>query len=203
MNYLEFMTSAFDRLYRAGGDVWSADGGLRATTDLLARVLPPASSVLDVGCGAGRDTEPLLQMGHCVTGVDLVRHPHWATLEQLYPDRAEFEAIPFQNFEGEGYDAILDNGCFHHQELTARAAYVARVRETLRPGGWYALNVYTPRTEGQSGRDTLLGDGRVAAVYDVARLESHLIGFSLLETRRVRSSVHDGTYLVALARRDV
>ncbi|MBW3557711.1 MAG: class I SAM-dependent methyltransferase [Actinobacteria bacterium] len=41
--------------------------------DLLDGVLPPAATVLDLGCGAGRIAQPLHQQGHRVTAVDQCR----------------------------------------------------------------------------------------------------------------------------------
>lgn len=49
----------------------SQAGLQNAEWELAARYLPPASRVLDVGCGAGRAVLALSQAGHQVTGIDL------------------------------------------------------------------------------------------------------------------------------------
>ncbi|HST01570.1 MAG TPA: class I SAM-dependent methyltransferase, partial [Usitatibacter sp.] len=56
----------------------------RGELDLLSAHLPAACSVLDLGCGTGRLTRPLLERGHSVTAVDnsidMLRHvPDGAT----------------------------------------------------------------------------------------------------------------------------
>lgn len=49
----------------------SRAGLQNAERELVARYLPPASQVLDVGCGAGRAVLALSQAGHRVIGIDL------------------------------------------------------------------------------------------------------------------------------------
>lgn len=75
--------------------------------DLLDRVLPPAATVLDLGCGAGRIAHQLHQRGHRVTAVDqsaeMLSHvdpaleTHLADIEGLGLGR-RFDAVVLASF---------------------------------------------------------------------------------------------------------
>ncbi len=68
---------------------------------LVHAAVPPGAEILDLGCGAGRLTHPLLELGHPVTAVDnsadMLAHVHGATtvladIETLDLDR-RFAAV--------------------------------------------------------------------------------------------------------------
>ncbi len=50
--------------------VRTAGGSVHAETDLVARLIPSGSVVLDAGCGTGRISWRLAELGYRVTGVD-------------------------------------------------------------------------------------------------------------------------------------
>ncbi|MBW3615724.1 MAG: class I SAM-dependent methyltransferase, partial [Actinobacteria bacterium] len=109
--------------------------------DLLDQVLPPAATVLDLGCGAGRIAHPLHQRGHRVTAVDqcpdMLRHvdpaieTHLADIETLDLGR-RFDAVLLASF--------LVNTVDHHQ----RRKFLVTCARHLAPTGALYLQRLDP-----------------------------------------------------------
>jgi len=88
----------------------------RNELELLAEHLPAGCSVLDLGCGTGRLTRPLLEKGHAVTAVDnspeMLRHvPEAATkvrcnIEQLMLGRTFDVVLMSSNLINVAGDAL-------------------------------------------------------------------------------------------------
>ncbi|MCP2257362.1 Methyltransferase domain-containing protein [Streptoalloteichus tenebrarius] len=107
----------------------------RFVDDVLRR-FDGGRTVLDIGCGTGRDAGYLASVGHTVTGLDLSERM-LAHARERYPD-VEFTRGDMRSFDlGRVFDAIicLDSAflyCHRNEELTA---FLDRCREHLRPGG--------------------------------------------------------------------
>jgi succinoglycan biosynthesis protein ExoA len=130
-----------------------------ALVELLRRSLPPAGSLLDLGCGTGDLAESARRAGlePAWTGLDLrgsavaeaaARFP-WARFVEGSAD-----ALPFDNAS---FDVVVASTLFSSlpssQLETAAAAEIARV---LRPGGWlvwYDLRYDNPRNPDVHGID--------------------------------------------------
>lgn len=203
-DYLFKMRLVFSEHYLSRHDVWSRDRGLRISPRILHRGLTGPASVIDIGCGRGTDCEFLLSKGHMTEGLDIYCHPHWRLVRQRYKERARFTACDFLSYSTDRlYEAALDNGCFHHQDPETQDVYLNKIRSLLKADGLLCLNVYTPGTESAEGIVGQMKDGRFARAFNADQLEKVLSrnGFISEFHRRVRSSMHDGTYLIALARK--
>jgi SAM-dependent methyltransferase len=125
-----------------------AQGRVSFVGECLALLGARPIRALDFGCGAG-ETAPILRrtLSVDVTGVDvsstlldaarLTSHEgvRFAAREDLAPDGS--------------FDLAYCNGVFHHIPLAERAAAVAYVRDSLRPGGVFAFwenNPWNPGT---------------------------------------------------------
>lgn len=100
--------------------------------------LPDTPDALDCGCGAGRHTAMLRQLGHNVTGQDILESANWARI----PD-AQFVVAPpdaqHLPYPDASFDLVLVIEMLNHlapDRLTAFAGEVARV---LRPDGFWCI----------------------------------------------------------------
>ncbi|MGA5352157.1 SAM-dependent methyltransferase [Streptomyces thermodiastaticus] len=151
--YTDVLRSDFHEHYAHGRDVWTAEKAMREAPRLLLRALGGRADahVLDIGAGHGRDAALLHAAGCRVTGIDLVESPEWAALTARSDGRMRFLVCSLTDLDGTAvHDAVLDNGCLHHQHPDTYGRYLRRVRELLRPGGLFTVSVF--RSENGPGR---------------------------------------------------
>jgi len=135
----------FDSVYRETPP-WDVGGPQPAMSALLT-AHPPASPVLDVGCGSGDLAISLAQGGLQVLGIDFVD----AAIEQA---REKVGALPpevarrldFQVADAlqpsllqRQFGSVVDSGFFHLFEPDQRDRFAGELASTLLPGGRYYL----------------------------------------------------------------
>lgn len=104
--------------------------------------LLPGQEVLEVGCGAGRFTEVLLELGAIVTSVDLSSAVE-ANATNFPPDvahrvvQADVRALPFPSRQ---FDGVFCLGVVQHTPVPE--ATVKTLYEHVRPGGWLVFDHY-------------------------------------------------------------
>lgn len=114
---------------RALAEAWAAHY-------LRGLMLPPASRVIDHGCGRGRHTAMLTQLGHRVTGVDCTRHPWWSRI------KAQFHVVEAPNFFPHGAwkcDLALDVGVVSHFTVDALGQLAQEIHRLLRADGTWII----------------------------------------------------------------
>jgi SAM-dependent methyltransferase len=140
--------------------------------------------VLDYGCGTG-STSPLLRdvLGaSSVIGVDTSKE-EIALARRDAGNRLSFATI--DEFEPNGdVDVAYCNGVFHHVPLDQRAAAIQYVRDSLRPGGLFALwenNPWNPGTRLVMSRIPFDRDAILVSAREAHRL-ARAGGFEVLST---------------------
>jgi ubiquinone/menaquinone biosynthesis C-methylase UbiE len=105
---------------------------------------PPPSRVLDIGCGAGRSTIALAELGYSVVAIDLSR-----ALLKIARDRypaLDFRAMDATNllFDDASFDAALFsyNGIDVIYPVAGRLACMAEAYRVLRPRGTFVLSTH-------------------------------------------------------------
>lgn len=116
-------------------------GRERAYLDVLLAGLPPASMVLDLGCGTGRPmAEYVLARGHRVVGIDQSA-ALLALARRRFPAatwrRARLEDLVLD----ETYAAAICWDALFHVERTHHRTILANVAQRLAPGGRLMLTV--------------------------------------------------------------
>jgi len=98
------------------------------------------ASVLDFGCGTGTATPFFVDLlgVERVVGVDSSERSLELAREQHGASRARFVASRMFAPSGE-FPLAYCNGVFHHVPLAERPRVVRRIRESLAPGGHFAL----------------------------------------------------------------
>ena len=132
-------------VYAAGAETWEPP----EPNDVLRRVLDAleirACTVIDLGCGEGRDAIYLAGRGFTVTAVDVSR----AALDKGR-ERARFDGVDVEFLERDviyldnlprgTFDLALNMGCLHMiPDPHLRAAHLRGVHDLLRPGGRFVL----------------------------------------------------------------
>ncbi len=120
-----------DRMRRClGEDLWARIGGM---------------DVLECGCGAGRFTEVLLDIGARVTSVDLsdAVDANAETFPQSATHRiaqADILALPFAPKQ---FDVVFCLGVIQHTPNPEQT--IAQLYDQVAPGGWLVIDHYKPR----------------------------------------------------------
>ncbi|ETW98796.1 MAG: hypothetical protein ETSY1_17365 [Candidatus Entotheonella factor] len=112
-------------------------------------VLAPDRQILDLACGGGRHSLAMAQHGAEVTGLD-VGPAAIASARR----RAARAGLPVAFMQGDvrhlAFDAAFDAvtflfGCFTEMTREDAQTCLNGVARSLRPGGWFVLDVFAPR----------------------------------------------------------
>ena len=135
----------FEGVY-TGDAPWDVGGAQPAMAELLA-AHPPASPVLDVGCGSGDLAIAIARMGHTVVGVDFAA-------AAIASARAKARALPAEvarrtefligdalhpSSLRRSFGAVVDSGFYHLFDPEETATFVDELARLLEPGGRYYL----------------------------------------------------------------
>ncbi len=142
------MRSPWHREYvRTPADyIWGTEPSLFARE--VSELLPPATRVLDLGCGEGRDSVFFAAGGFEVVGVDVslaglrkaerLARERGVKVRWLHGDMARL-ALPGP------FDLVYSCGTIHYVPRRARARLFPRLKAVTRPGGYHAHIVFTDR----------------------------------------------------------
>lgn len=141
------MTQPFwEKAYRGQESVFGADPSSEIRD--LAAVLPPRASILDMGCGEGRNALFLAEMGFRVDAFDISRpgiekllraaRAQDLTINAWVEDMREFV------FRRE-YGCIISHGVLHLLARDEWAPLIAGMKAHTRPGGVNVVAVFTDR----------------------------------------------------------
>ena len=149
--------------------------------------LEPGASILELGCGAGRDGARMVERGFRVDPTD-----GSAAMVRKAVERFDLPAriMRFDELDAvRQYDAVWANACLLHVGQADLAETLRAVHAALRPGGWHFASYKLGNGE---GRDLL---GRLHSFPDADWLREayRIAGFRLVETTQFAGRAADGT----------
>ncbi len=161
-------------LFRDG----TRDHDVSQNIDALLRHLqgPAPCTLLDLGCGPGRDLKAFAQRGHVAIGLDgAARFVEMARAEtgcEVWHQDFLALTLPRARFDG-----IFANAALFHVPSRELPRVLSELHATLKPGG--VLFSSNPRGENQEGWQ----GGRYGAFHDLEHWRTFLVaaGFSELE----------------------
>ena len=136
--------------------------------DLLTR---PHLSVLDVGCGYGKNALWLLRAGHDVVGLDISTEAVQRCRDLLGHRGTFLVGDVACGLPHEGFDVALDVGCLHCMPADRRPSAVEQLRRCISPTGVLRTRIFKPRPDGWLRRQPFvassfgLADDEVAALF--------------------------------------
>ena len=107
-----------------------------------------SGTVLELGCGNGRNAQYFASQGCHVDAVDFSREAiAWAMEKNNYSDQTInylCQSIFELDIRKPKYDIVYDSGCFHHLPPHRRWSYLELLKTALKPTGRFALVCFTP-----------------------------------------------------------
>lgn len=113
-----------------------------------AHIIPVPSTVLDVGCGEGRNSIFLAKMGHIVDAFDISEAGNWKSkiIAASQNVAINFWVQSLENFQFEKeYDVILSQGVLHLPEKEKRDIFIEKIKENTKIGGLNFIGIFTNR----------------------------------------------------------
>jgi len=134
----------------------------------------PPFTILDFGCGPGRDLKVFSELGHVAIGLEgaarfaLMARSH-SGCEVWEQDFLELD-LPESRFDG-----VFANAALFHVPSQALPGVLRELRASLKPGG--VLFSSNPRGQNQEGWN----DGRYGVYHDLETWRRHLLAAGFIE----------------------
>jgi SAM-dependent methyltransferase len=164
-------TTTLDHYNRQAEPFWlgTRDHDVRQNIDaLLAPILAPAPfTLLDFGCGPGRDLKTFTQLGHHAIGLDGAEHfarmaREHSGCEVWHQDFLALDLPPAR------FDGVFANASLFHVPAQELPRVLGQLHDTLKPGG--VLFSSNPRGQGQEGWN----GGRYGSYHDLSAWRAYL-----------------------------
>lgn len=134
-------------------------------------LLPENGSILDLGCGSGRDCEYFAQRGYEVVGVDLSER----LLEQaklLHP-KIDFRVMDMRvvAFPDNNFDRVWASACLHHLQKADAMKVVDQIYRVLKLSGVVHILVHEGEGEKYIREEKTLDKPRYYSYFSAPELE--------------------------------
>jgi 2-polyprenyl-3-methyl-5-hydroxy-6-metoxy-1,4-benzoquinol methylase len=146
--------------------------------------------VLDIGCGAGRNSRWFAEQGAVVVGIDLAA-PLLEIVRPTMPEAVTLAALDVLRdpLPAGQFDLVYDSGCFHHLAPHRRITYLERVLPMIRPGGRFGIVTFAAERMDTPADLQILanGDTQGGMSFSLDELQMIFAPLKPVEVRPVRS----------------
>ena len=159
-------------------DFWRGTKGHDVSQNLqeLLRHLDgrPPFSILDLGCGPGRDLMAFAELGHVAVGLEGSKR--FAAMAREYSGCQVLQQDFLQlDLPKEDFDGVFANAVLFHVPSQELPRVLSELRSALKPRGvLFSSNPHGDNAEGWNR-------GRYGAYYDLATWRSHVSGAGFIE----------------------
>ena len=99
--------------------------------------LPDGATVLDFGCGRGRNIGFLKQLGYKVVGQDVISNKWWDRLPDVgFQVLDTMARLPWKDAS---FDLVVEVEVIHYLPWEALQKHVEEIRRIIKPGGYWVL----------------------------------------------------------------
>lgn len=134
----------------------------------------PPFTILDIGCGPGRDLKTFSDLGHCAVGLDGAENfalmaREYSGCEVWHQDFLQLK-LPDQYFDG-----VYANAALFHIPSVELPRVLGELHATLKPGG--VIFTSNPRGNNEEGWNS----GRYGAYYDLETWRQYMSSAGFVE----------------------
>lgn len=187
--------AGWDGLYRELGDgvPWGHhdhDEHLLELVELAETLVEVTGSLLDVGCGNGRNSIALQRAGHDTVGLEGSETAIAAYLQRAPEAKVVQGRLPQVPFADRAFNLAIDIGLFHALPPEVHGDYVESLARCIRPGGGLLLNCRSrPDDHPAEVPIITIGDTLAEWGFTESQLDDRFgAGFRRRETRHVQGS---------------
>jgi ubiquinone/menaquinone biosynthesis C-methylase UbiE len=143
-------------------------------------------SILDIGCGNGKDTAYLISKGATVVGIDFSSKMLQEAKKRVI--NGMFYQMDMRNleFSAQVFNGVWANGCIYHVPKVELSQVLKEVLRVLKPSGVFSFNLKVGIGERlEDNPRSFAGGSRFYAYYTVREIKNCLkrAGFKVLETK--------------------
>src|SRR6266849_2550108 len=134
----------------------------------------PPFTILDFGCGPGRDLKVFAELGHIAVGLEGAAH--FAVMARAYSGCEVWQQDFLElDLPGEHFDGVFANAALFHVPAQELPRVLLELRASLKPGGvLFASNPRGDNQEGWSGE-------RYGVYHDLATWRRHVSAAGFVE----------------------
>jgi len=167
-------------------DSWVGEFERQLIDRFLSMAPTPNSSILDIGCGNGKDTDYLSQKGATPLGIDI--SPGMLKEARKRIPLGILCQMDMRNlgFYNGTFDGAWANGCIYHVPKSDLPEVLKEVWRVLKPSGVFSFNAKAGHGERLEKRPrSFQGGPRFYAYYSIDEMRNSLerVGFEVLETK--------------------
>ncbi|MDR2845673.1 MAG: class I SAM-dependent methyltransferase [Candidatus Methanoplasma sp.] len=184
----------WEKFYREQKRPWRGVGKLEGLE------IEHGARVLDIGCGNGKTSSALINMGASVIGLDFSSSAV-EYCRSMFGAAAEFvvadcESMPFPD---KSFDAVAAVHIFEHLNSDEAERTVSEIRRVLVPGGKVFIRVFAVGDLRAKGKDSdVKGNGISYRYYTEDQMSSLFSGFEVISSKRIDETARFGAVRVKL-----